>query len=65
MGRNEDFRHVELTEYARSKRQARQDKTSLQVIITAIAVLAVGMFSLSVASGLEDARRIAAESSRY
>lgn len=65
MGQHQDLRHVQVTEFARSKFQKRHEQASSKIIITAIAVLVVGMFSLSVASGLADAQRIAAEAIQY
>lgn len=65
MGSNQDFRHVYLTEYAKGLREERERKANWVVAIVAGVVIGLGLGFLSIASGLEDARRIAAERELY
>lgn len=65
MGSNQDFRHVYLTEYARQKRLEQERRGNMIVAIVVGLVIGLGVSALSIASGLEDARRIAAERELY
>lgn len=65
MGQNKDFRAVYLTEYAKEKRLAAERRNNLIMSIFFGVVIGFGFMALSVASGLEDARRIEAERAVY
>lgn len=65
MGQNQDFRHVYLTEYAKEKRREQERRVTVGLVVTAIIIFVLGFGALTVASGIEEAKRIAAETMPY
>lgn len=65
MGQNQDFRAVYLSETIKMQREQEERRGRWILVIVAGVIIGLGGGALSIASGLEDARRIATERELY